>query len=409
MAKILRCRSCKNDQIQPFFDLGLQPLANSLLQSPAQPEDSYPLTLVWCSNCSLVQLNYTVDPKKLFSHYVWVTGTSKTTRDFAEVFAKEVISRTPSAKEGFVLDVGSNDGTFLMPFAKQGFNVLGIDPAQNIVDMANKSGIPTLRRFFGTRVAKEIKKEHGQAKIVFARNVLPHVANTQDFVQGLAHSLTEDGVLAIEVHYAGSILKGLQYDSIYHEHLCYFTLQPLQCLLNDFGLYVFDVLQGPLSGGSLIVYATKKKKRKSAAYQRLKNTEQQQQLNQIETWRNFTNKAFTHRNTLRDILQKAAKQKLYVAGYGSSARSSTLLNFCGANDTLIQTIIDQNPLKHGLFTAGTHIPIDSPENIMAKNPNFIVLLAWNFADEIIDILKKKSHYNGRILIPLPGKPRLLTI
>ncbi|MEK7090180.1 MAG: methyltransferase domain-containing protein, partial [Patescibacteria group bacterium] len=228
----MKCRVC-GGRVKTFFDLGRQPLANSLLENPRQSEKKYPLALNHCSYCGSVQLNYTVNPKTLFSKYVWVTGTSSTARSFSNVFYKELARRTPDSRKNYVLEVASNDGTFLLPFSKRGYRVIGLDPAANIAKIAEKNGVPTKVAFWGPKAAKKILNERGPARIIFARNVLAHVANLQDFVKGLALCLHEDGVLAIEVHYAAKILKELQYDSIYHEHLCYFTFGPLERLLKQ--------------------------------------------------------------------------------------------------------------------------------------------------------------------------------
>ena len=241
MKHITACRVCQSSDIKPFFDLGMQPFANSLLTRPDESERTYPLSLSWCPECRLVQLNDTADPKELFSHYVWVTGTSSTAREYSKRFYQEVMKRSTLPKSGYALEIASNDGTFLKPFLAHGHRVLGVDPAGNIAEMARMQGVPTQCAFWGGETAQRVVTEHGPAHVVFARNVLPHVANTHDFAEGLGQVLHDDGVLAVEVHYARIILEGLHYDSIYHEHLCYFTLRSLEHLLNRYGLHVFDI------------------------------------------------------------------------------------------------------------------------------------------------------------------------
>ncbi len=339
MEIINSCRVCKSKNLKKFFDLDKQPPANSLLKSANEKEHFYPLSLSWCAECNLVQLNETINPGELFSEYVWVTGTSKTAREFSEVFCRELISRTKNPKEGHILEVASNDGTFLVPFIKQGYKVLGIDPAKNIADMAGAEGVPTKCAFFGKETAKQILEERGPAKMIFARNVLPHVANTRDFVEGLALCLDAESTLAIEVHYAKKILEELHYDSIYHEHLCYFTLKTLEGLLNDFGLFIFDIIESPISGGSIIVYAGKEKSEEKLIVQWYRDREEEERINEFSSWQDFAKRAFSHRDKLLDILQEAAKEGK-VVGYGASARSSTLLNFCGINSSLISMIAD---------------------------------------------------------------------
>lgn len=406
MKTINSCRICKNKEIKTFFDLGQQPLANSLLKSPDEKEKFYPLSLSWCPDCNLVQLNQTVEPKELFSEYIWVTATSETARKFAETFYKELISRFDKEKKRYVLEVASNDGTFLVPFIRNGYQVLGIDPARNIAEMAEKNGVPTKCCFFGRQAAEELVKEKGLAQIVFARNVLPHVANTRDFVDGLQFCLSNEGVLAIEVHYAKKILEELHYDSIYHEHLCYFTFKSIEKLLNDFNLFVFDMGVSLISGGSLIVYAKKGKTKEMPSVQFYRSQEEKSKVNAFKGWQDFAKKAFSHRQKLLDIIGNLSKEGEMIAGYGASARSSTLLNFCGINSNLISVIADQNPLKQKCFTAGSHIPIDSPEVMMSQNPKYILILAWNFANEIIKNLKNKFNYKGKVIVPLPNTPHL---
>ncbi len=409
MKTIEKCRVCESKEVTGFFDLGVQPLANSLLDRPDQPEKKYPLSLSYCHNCSLVQLNETIPPEVLFSRYVWVTGTSKAAKDFAEDFYKELIARTKNARSGYALEIASNDGTFLKPFLQNGHDVLGVDPAENIVAMAEKEGVPTKCAFFGVTAAKQIVKEKGRAKMIFARNVMAHVANTHDFVEGLREALSDDGILAIEAHYAGVILEGLQYDAIYHEHLFYFTLKSLAWLLRAHGLYVFDVLQGPISGGAIIVYAKKQKSEVSQNVLLWQEHEEIQKMNIGESWQNFAKQARAHREKLLAILDDISKKGERVVGWGASARSSTMLNFCGIDAGILPEIIDMNPLKQGRYTAGTHIPIVSAETGMKSNPGMVFILGWNFSAEIMGALRNKFNFKGSCLVPLPREPRIETL
>jgi hypothetical protein len=401
------CRVCGGKNIEQFFDLGKQPPANSLLRNSGDKEDFYPLALSWCRDCNLVQLNYTADPEKLFSQYVWVTATSQTARYFSETFYKELVSRARSGKNGYVLEIASNDGTFLLPFIKNGYKVLGIDPARNIAKIAEGNGVPTKCVFFGRETAEDIVKEKGMAEMVFARNVLPHVANTRDFVNGLQYCLSQDGVLAVEVHYAGKILDELHYDSIYHEHLCYFTFKSLERLLNDFNLFVFDIGMSPISGGSLVIYAKKGKVEEKSSVQLYRDREKGDRINDLAKWKEFAEKSVSHREKFLSILDNFAKEEKKVVGYGASARSSTMLNFCGIGPQQLSVIADQNPLKQNLFTAGTHIKIKDPKDVMIEKPDYVLILAWNFAEEIIKNLKEKFSYKGGVIIPLPNDIKIL--
>lgn len=405
MKRITCCRVCGDKKIKKFLDLADQPYANALLKHPDEKEKLYPLSLSYCLECSLVQLNHTADPKELFSNYVWVTATSSTARNYAKEFCDNVVTRIENSKAGYILELASNDGTFLLPFIKKGYKVLGVDPAQNIVDMANSNGVPTRCEFFGVNTAEKIRKDFGPATIVIARNVLPHVANTHDFVRGIFGVLDEQGTLVLEVHYAKKIYQELHYDSIYHEHLCYFTIKSLEKLLNLYNLFIEDIETSPISGGSLVIYIKKNKVKESLIVKNYRSAEKEIGLNTFKSWLNFASKVKRHKKKLLDILNKN-KNKIIV-GYGASARSSTLLNYCGIGPKSISIIADQNPLKQGLYTAGTHILIQSPDSVMKKNPNFVVILAWNFKNEIIKILKEKYNYKGKYIIPLPNNPKVL--
>ena len=405
MNKISSCRVCGSKEIEQFLDLGKQPYANSLLQSPDEKEKLYNLSLSFCFNCSLVQLNHTADPNELFTNYVWVTATSETARKHAEVFCQQLISKFKKSINGLVLEVASNDGTFLLPFIKKGYKVLGIDPATNIADLANSRGVETLAEFFGVKNAKKILKKYGPAEIIIARNVVPHVSSLHDFLKGLSICLDKDGLLAIEFHYAKKINDGLHYDSIYHEHLCYFTLKSLERLLHQYNFFIQDLTTSPISGGSLVIYARKGKIKEKAVVSNYRKAEKEDKLNQFRTWELFAKRVNDHRQKFLKIINKFSGKSLI--GYGASARSSTLLNYCGINSKIIPIIADKNPLKYKLFTAGTHILIDSPDNVFKDKPDVVIILAWNFSKEIITMLQQKYNYKGNYIIPLPNNPKVL--
>lgn len=403
--KIASCRVCKSKKVTQFLDLGNQPYANSLLKSPKQKEKFYPLSLSFCTNCSLVQLDHTADPKELFSNYVWVTATSQTAKKHAEVFAKNIMSKVKNIKKGYILEVASNDGTFLVPFVKKGYRVLGVDPAKNIAKQAIANGIPTKPEFFGVKTAKKIKKEMGTSKVVIARNVLPHVANLHDFIKGLAAIVEDKGLLALEVHYAKKIYRELHYDSIYHEHLCYFTVKSFEALLNTYDLHIEDIKTSPISGGSLVIYARKGKVKEQPIVQKYRDVEKKIKINEIKSWENFAAKVINHKQKLLELLEN---NKGGTVGYGASARSSTLLNYCNIGPKQISIIADQNPLKQGTYTAGTHILIDSAQNVMKQKPKIVFILAWNFTSEVIKFLKEKYHFKGKYIIPLPNNPKIIS-
>jgi SAM-dependent methyltransferase len=399
------CRVCGSHQIKSFFHLGNQPYANALLKQAGQIEKKYPLSLNWCEDCNLVQLNYTADPKSLFSQYVWVTATSSTAREYSQVFCENAIKKCVKNKISYILEIASNDGTFLKPFLKKGYQVLGIDPAENIVDIANSNGITTECAFFGEKIAENIINEKGYPGIVFARNVLPHVANLHDFVKGIKKCMKEDTLLILEVHYAKNILEELHYDSIYHEHLCYFTCKTLEKLLNLYELYAFDSIRSPISGGSLVLYIRNTRIPKEKNLVLLEEREEMDDINSYSKWERFAILSQSHRKLLLKLIDEAINYGKHVVGYGASARSATLLNFCNINSARISAIADQNPLKQGLFAPGSQIPILSVDEVMSQNPAVMVILAWNFLSEIRNVLMNKYGFKGEIIIPLPYPPK----
>lgn len=383
-------------------------MANSLLKSPKDPDPVYPLSLSFCFDCSLVQLNHTADPRELFSQYVWVTGTSSTAKEYAKIFAKRVLQERPLKNDEYVLETASNDGTFLKVFSDKGISVLGVDPARNIVVMANEAGIPTECHFFGESVAKEIVSRKGKAAVAIARNVAPHVANLHDFIAGLAAVLKEDGMMVLEIHHADTILNELHYDSIYHEHLCYFSFKAAKTLLKKYGFNIFRVDTSPISGGSMVLYASRRpKKRPGPGVAEILYKEEQSKVNTWEAWENFAKRVHEHKNKLLDRLND--KTCGDIVGWGASARSSTLLNFCQIGTDRVTHIIDNNPMKQGLFTAGTHIPIQSAEKIMANKPDTVFVLAWNFFKEISKELYDKYQFRGDLIVPFPKDPTKINI
>ena len=408
MERISACRTCGCHDIQPFFDLGPHALANSLA-APGEPIDpKYPLELAFCPQCRLVQLLHTPDPKRLFSDYVWVTGTSSTAGEYAETFCDRALEKL-GKKPTCVLEIASNDGTFLRPFRRRGIKVIGIDPAANIVRGATRSGIPTVCDFFGLEAARTLVSEHGYPDLVIARNVLPHVADIHDVVDGLSAVLDGDGLLVVEVHWARDISANLHYDSIYHEHLCYFTLLSLSRLLALHGIHIYDLAYSPISGGSIVSFASTKESAPTKELEACRRTEEEGGVNTLENWRKFADDSRRHRELLINLLLSEKDEGRSVIGYGASARSSTLLSYADIGTDLIPVIADQNPGKQGLMTAGSRIPITSPEQAMATRPETVVVLAWNFLHEIAEILKSRYGFDGRLIIPLPGRPRAATI
>jgi SAM-dependent methyltransferase len=302
------------------------------------------------------------------------------------------------------VEVASNDGTFLKQFVERGDRVLGVDPARNVAAMAEKDGVPTLAEFFGLNVAKRIVARDGEADVVFARNVIPHVANANDVVAGMAHCLTSDGIGAIEFHRADTILEELHYDSIYHEHLYFHSLHSLERMLVRFGLHPFDVTTSPISGGSLVVYFSKTVRPHTEPYVAAFEAEDALGIGKAEPWEAFARRCEQHRTKLLGLVTKKKAEGKRIIGYGASARSSTMLNFCGIDHTMLDVIVDRAPLKHDTYTPGTDILIVPPARAFTSKPDVVLLLAWNFRDEILRQIKSEHGWAGEVIVPLPGDP-----
>jgi hypothetical protein len=400
-AEISVCRLCSSNDLQEVLDLGEQPPANSLRKDLKDSVPCAPLKLVHCGCCSAVQLTATVDPSYLFSQYVWVTATSATARAYSETYCTEVLNRT-GFKSPFVVEVASNDGTFLKQFKENGCEILGIDPAKNIATSASNAGIPTLGEFFDERIAGKILAEHPRPNIVMARNVIPHVKEIHSIVSGMSSLIDDNGIVVIEFHYAKIIADELHYDSIYHEHLFYFSIKSLAALFAQYGLYPFDAFASPISGGSLVLFFSKQQKQPSTELDRLTETEVHSGLNDLSTWQHFGAASRQHANNLMSTVTEYSKGEKLI-GYGASARSSTMMNFAGISNSQIECVIDRNPIKHGLYTPGTNIPIVSYEEGLQKlEGKNILLLAWNFEEEIVRDLRS-SGFQGDIIVPLPNK------
>jgi len=404
------CRVCHCPELQGFLDLGAQPLANALPEAQAGADPAYPLRLSWCPRCSLVQLDHTVAPEVLFSEYIWVTSTSSGARAYAERFCERLLARAGDrGRERYVLEIASNDGTFLRPFQKRGMDVLGIDPATNIADVANRSGVPTRAAFFGPGEAKALLAERGAPGILFARNVLPHVADLHGFVEGLRLLMADGALLAVEVHYAGRILEELHYDSVYHEHLCYYSLRSLAALLGAHGIHVHDLAESAISGGSVVLFGSLEDRPKTEVLRRAETEEAARGVNALASWQDFAAGADQHRDRFRSLLSDAHERGETVCGWGASARSATLLNFCGVGADWITSIADRNSRKCGRCSPGTRIPIRAPSEVMALEPDCMVILAWNFLEEILTELRTVYGFAGWVVVPFPHPPRAGTL
>jgi hypothetical protein len=400
-----QCRISDSKKLVKVLDLGVQPLANSLKKKQFEYEIKYPLTLSFCEKSSLLQLNETIKKEILFDKYVWVTSTSLTAKKYAQTFFKTMISSIDLDKtKDLIIEIASNDGTFLKPFLENGFNkTIGVDPAKNISDLANKINIKTINDYWSKELSDKIINKYGKAKLVFARNVIPHVSELNSVMLGIENVLSDDGVGVFEIHDANLIFNELHYDSVYHEHLCYFTLKSITYLLNKFSLNVFDIKRSPISGGSFVIFFSKDKKNISKELQLAIFKEEKSKINQLDSWKKFSTSVYNHRSEIRKIIDNFSGKK--ILGFGSSARSQTFLNYCGIDEKNIHSIVDNNAMKQNYYTPGSNIKIVDLESGINLNPDVIFILAWNFKDEIVKECRS-AGYKGEFILPFPNNPKI---
>ncbi len=399
---VKKCRICSNENLHLILDLGLQPPANALIDKTQlkSVEEKFPLRLFWCSNCFLVQLVDIVDKEHLFKHYLYMTSASKPIVEHFRKYAKEVFDEFLKDDDPFVVEIGSNDGSLLSEFKKLGASILGIEPASNLAKLANELNITTRNDFFSSNVAQEITKSHN-ASVVVANNVIGHIENLHDLMEGIKILIGDNGVFIFEVPYLIDLMKNLEFDTIYHEHLSYFSILPVINLVNRFGLEVFDIQNQSVHGGTIRIFISKKNNFKiSNSLNDFIKLEHEYRLDKIETYQNFSNNVQNLKKSIIDILADFKSKNNSIFGYGATAKGNVLLNYCQIDNNILDFIIDTTPIKQGKFTPGTHIPIVSPET-MHNQGDVALLLAWNYESEILLKEKNFRENGGKFIIPLP--------
>ncbi len=404
------CRGCGNDTLHRFLELGPTPLANAFLASEAEfaDEASYPLDVYLCERCTLVQLLDVVDPEILFRDYIYVTGTSSTIAAHNREYARTVVDLLDLAGDDLVVEVASNDGSLLSCFREHGVRTLGVEPATNIAAMATAAGIETVNRFFGEEVGRELRQERGPARAVIGNNVLAHVDDTLGFLKGYRALLADDGLAILEVPYLGEFLDGLEYDTVYHEHLCYFSIRALLHLCEAAGLRMVRVDFVPVHGGSIRMYAAPAVAGREHAPEvlALADEEGARGFGDPARYDRFARDVEAQRTALVELLTRLKREGHSVAAYGAPAKGNTQLNYCGIDTELVPWTVDRNPLKVGTFTPGSHIPVLPVDTLVERQPDVVLILAWNFAEEIMEQQHVYRSRGGRFLLPLPH-PRLV--
>lgn len=398
----LACRSCGHVELQTVLSLGRMPLANALLteEQLAQPEETFPLELAFCSACTLIQLTESVSPYKLFRDYVYFSSFSDTMLRHAEALSTFLIGFKHLDAASLVLEVASNDGYLLGNYKRSGVPVLGIEPAANIAKVAEERGIPTVCDFFSEDLASQLSEKGYRADVIHAHNVLAHVPDLNGFVRGLGRLLKNDGLIVVEVPYVTDMIDNCEFDTVYHEHLSYFSLTALDALFTRNNLMIQKVERVAIHGGTLRIYAGHAGERDQSVAQLLEQ-ENASGVGDVEFYKTFGARVEQLRDDLVTLLHELKSQDKRIAAYGASAKGSTLLNYCGVGRETIDYVVDRSTFKQGLYTPGTHLKIHAPEKLVADAPDHVLLLTWNFAAEILEQQSEYRKRGGRFIVPVP--------
>lgn len=400
-----QCRSCSAGGLAPFLSLGSTPLADSLVD-PARVdghEARYPLEVAFCPECTLVQILEEVPPTELFgSDYRYFSSYSPRLLEHSRDNAHRLIEKAALGPRSLVVELASNDGYMLRNFVERGIPVLGVEPAPGPAEAARAAGIPTVSEFFGVEMAREMRSRGTVADVIIANNVMAHVPDLNGFVAGMAELLADDGIISVENPYVRDLVDRCEFDTIYHEHFCYFSTRAVDRLMRRHGLFLNDVTYIPdLHGGTLRWEMSRTEGYSSNAVAIL-DDERRRGLDRLGYYTGFADRVRRVAVDLKDLLDDLRDGGHSIAGYGAAAKGSTLLNYAGIGPELVQFVVDRNPHKHGLLMPGVHIPVLAPEALLERQPDFLLLLAWNFKAEIAAQQSEYLARGGRMIVPVPA-------
>lgn len=401
-----RCRFCDAILEHGFVDLGSTPLANSFLTAEQleRPEPRYPLHVSVCDRCWLVQADAFVSPEEIFSDYAYFSSISESWVEHARRYVTMARERFGLDERSQVVEVASNDGYLLKHFVAAGVPVLGIEPAENVAQVARRIGVPTEARFFGLDTAASLVARGLAADLVIANNVLAHAPDINDFVGGLARVIKPEGVVSLEFPHLLRLIEGAQFDTVYHEHFYYLSLLAVEKIFASHGLAVFDVEELPTHGGSLRVFARRTDAGPVAAEPgvgKVRRDEAASGIDRVEVYDAFQDRVAPIREELLAFLKQARAEGRKVAAYGAAAKGNTLLNFCGIGTDLIDYVVDRSPAKQGLFMPGSRLPILPPERIFEARPDYLLILPWNIRDEVVASNRGIADWGGRFIVAIP--------
>jgi SAM-dependent methyltransferase len=402
--KINKCRICNSKNLKTFLKFGKMPLAGGFIKKKdLLKQKTYPLTVVFCNQCKETQILETIPSRVLFQDYRFVSSTTKTLSNHFIQYAKTMKKRFLN-KNSLVVEFGSNDGVLLKPFNNLGVKAIGVEPSKNISKLAKQKGCKVINDFFNLKTAKLIGKNHGKASLICANNVFAHIDNMHEPMKGIKFLLKNDGVFVFEVHYLVDLLEQFQFDMIYHEHMMHHSLTSLSYLLNLFDMEIFDVLRIPIHSGSIRVYAQNKNKKKRLVkkiVKKLHKFEIDKKVNHFENLKEFGLNTFRKRNSLVKLIRKLKSQGKRIVGYGASGRATVHINFCKFNNKIIDYVVDASHERQGRFIPGMNIPIISPKKFKMDNPDYAILFAYNYFDEVVKKERDFIKRGGKFILPLP--------